>query len=332
MEEDPHKVPEMPQEDHSDLRSRFVDAHPDMVITTWNEPHRKFIERINRDFMVNGTIPFYEVGEMRVRSDTISQKSGLAMSAEALLKLSKEDVLKDVVATEEEVVYRLNAFFMALEMLNICSYSVPDGPIRYMKALASFRKETPGLAVLLRVDKLIREKIALLNIDERAKFSSFGEELLHVLEHCHYLWDTGRSRAAVEAPSTPVRKRGHEQIDDSAHEGGGAPSPKSKSAKKRARVKQLLADARVTKPPPQAKKGKGKGSSKGSGKQQAPPSSDRIPEEQWKRLLAFRVQGPPRCKFFNSSKGCTMGSICKQKHACLECGGDHSWFAHHGGA
>ena len=112
---------QMPQEDHSDLRSCFVDAHPDMVITTWNEPHRKFIEPINRDFMVNGTIPFYEVGEMRVRSDTISQKSGLAMSAEALLKLSKEDVLKDVVATEEEVVYRLNAFFMALEMHNICS-------------------------------------------------------------------------------------------------------------------------------------------------------------------------------------------------------------------
>jgi hypothetical protein len=102
---------------------------------------------------VDGTVPFYEVGEMRVRTDTISQKRGLVTGAEALLKLSKEDVLKDVVATEEEVVYRLNAFFMALEMLNICSYSVPDWPIRDMKELASFRKETPGLAALLRVDK-----------------------------------------------------------------------------------------------------------------------------------------------------------------------------------
>ena len=33
MEEDPHKIPTMGQEDHGDFRARFVAAHPDSVLT-----------------------------------------------------------------------------------------------------------------------------------------------------------------------------------------------------------------------------------------------------------------------------------------------------------
>ena len=64
MEEDPHKIPALGQEDHGDFRARFVDAHPDSVLTNKNEPHRRFVERLNRDFTVNGCVPFYEVGEI----------------------------------------------------------------------------------------------------------------------------------------------------------------------------------------------------------------------------------------------------------------------------
>ena len=52
MEEDPHKIPGIPQEDHGDFRACFRVAHPDAVLTHWNEPHRKFAERIHRHFIL----------------------------------------------------------------------------------------------------------------------------------------------------------------------------------------------------------------------------------------------------------------------------------------
>ena len=135
MEEDPHKVPELSQETHGDFRAQFMIAHPDAVVNSWNEPHKKFVERINRDFTVNGTVPFYEAGEMRTRSETIAQKTGLAPSADQLVKLCKVDEISSSVATEEEVFQRLHAFFMAMEMLNICAFTGSDGPVRYINEL-----------------------------------------------------------------------------------------------------------------------------------------------------------------------------------------------------
>ena len=170
MEEDPHKVPELSQETRGDFRAQFMTAHPDAVVNSWNEPHKKFVERINRDYTVNGTAPYYEVGEMRTRSETIAQKTGLAPSADQLVKLCKVDETSSSVATEEEVFQRLHAFFMAMEMLNICAFTATDGPVRYINELQKFRKVNPGLSCLLRADKLIRQMVAELNTDDRDNF------------------------------------------------------------------------------------------------------------------------------------------------------------------
>ena len=48
---------------------------------------------------------------MRTRSETIAQKTGLAPSADQLVKLCKVDETSSSVATEEEVFQRLHAFF-----------------------------------------------------------------------------------------------------------------------------------------------------------------------------------------------------------------------------
>ena len=87
MEEDPSKVPEIPGDDHAEFREQFVLKHPDVLLPHHREPHRKFVERIQRDFLVHGSVPFYEVGEMRTRSEQIAQKSGLSKNAEDLLKV-----------------------------------------------------------------------------------------------------------------------------------------------------------------------------------------------------------------------------------------------------
>ena len=74
MEEDPTKIPEMAQEDHAEFRGRFVRTHPDVVLLDSKEPHKKFVEKLSRDFLVHGMVPYYTVSEIRVRSDTISQE------------------------------------------------------------------------------------------------------------------------------------------------------------------------------------------------------------------------------------------------------------------
>ena len=329
MEEDPHKIPEISQEDHGDFRSRFIQAHPDTIVNIWNEPHRKFVERINRDFTVNGTVPFYEVGEMRTRSETIAQKTGLAPSADQLVRLCKVDEPASSVANEEEVLYRLQAFFMALEMLNICSLSAVDGPVRYLNELHKFRKHNPGLHALVRADKIIRLAVAECNTDERDLFPTFSEALLHVLNHKQFLWNDARTDVRMEAmSSTPPRKRQFSELEEDSTK---SPNKVSKSAKRRAALK-----AKLTSGPPshqqasrndQPSKGKGKGKAKGS---TAGSSDNKIPPAEWTKLCSFKSQGAPKCRFFNSSRGCTAGSECKQLHKCLQCGADHSWFSHHG--
>eukprot|EP00913_Durusdinium_trenchii_P008545 g8024.t1 len=111
MEEDPNKVPEIPGEDHAEFRQQFIARHPDVVLPHHREPHRKFVERLQRDFMVHGAVNFYEVGEMRTRNEQIAQKSGISRSAEDLLK---------VVQDPEEVGRLLSLMRKIQEILERC--------------------------------------------------------------------------------------------------------------------------------------------------------------------------------------------------------------------
>ena len=90
MEEDPSKIPEMAQEDHAEFRARFVRTHPDVVLLDAREPHKKFVEKVSRDFLVHGMVPYYAVAEIRTRADTIIQKTGLTKTAEDLLQSPKQ--------------------------------------------------------------------------------------------------------------------------------------------------------------------------------------------------------------------------------------------------
>jgi hypothetical protein len=91
MEEDPSKVPEIPGEDHAEFRETFVKRHPDVLLPPHREPHRKFVERVQRDFLVHGFVHFYEVGEIRTRNEQIAQKTGISKNAEDLLRVVMVD-------------------------------------------------------------------------------------------------------------------------------------------------------------------------------------------------------------------------------------------------
>ena len=196
MEEDPSKVPKIPCEDHAEFRVQFIARHPDVLLPHHREPHRKFVERLQRDFLVHGAVNFYEVGKMRTRNESIAQKSGLSKNAEDLLKVVQVDQPTHA-ASESQVMDKLHAFFVALEYLNICEFSYKAGPLQYLSDLEEWRHENRGLALLLAADTLIR-KVYRLNSDHKQAYQTFSSALLEVLRNHKQLWNDARSSAELD--------------------------------------------------------------------------------------------------------------------------------------
>ena len=167
MEEDPNKIPELSQEDHAEFRDRFARVHPDVILIDAKEPHKKFVERLSRDFLIHGIVPFYEPAEIRTRADVIVVKSGLSRNAEDLLSISRADQ-PELVTDVTTLFHRLHAFFMSLEYLNISAFSRTEGPLKYLQELEQFRSECPGLPFPMGADRAIRKKIFRLLSEQRA--------------------------------------------------------------------------------------------------------------------------------------------------------------------
>ena len=326
--EDPTICLALPHDDHIDFRERFMLAHPDMIMVERREPHKKFVERISRDVALHGSVPFYEVCEMRLRSETIAQKTGLAPTADRLVKMARIDEAIVAVSSEEELMDRLNGFFVALEYLVVCEFSVKDGPITYIKELQAFRRETPGLAFLVQADKLFRKEIGRLTSDERSTFTSFSQALLHVLLNCKHLRIKAKSeatptslfQAAGSAPGTP--SGAGKRLRDEDHETIKADAPLSKRKKKQA-AQAKKASAKAGGGSGAAPKAKAKAAPKGGGSDGSKP---KVPAAEWSQLIALKAQpqAAKKCKFFNCSLGCKLAN-CRQEHVCLLCGEAHSW-------
>ena len=193
-----------------------------------------------------------------------------------------------------------------------------------------FRQKNPGLEMILRADKLLRQQVAEFNTDDRDTYATFSEALLHTLANCKYLWNDARSDMEVRrfeaALSSPVRGTKRPALEDEAEKDKSPANPKlTSSAKKRLKLKAKLAGA-----PGKPVQGGAGNKGQGKGAHLPKPGGDtaaRIPDAEWKQILAMKYKGKPRCKFFNSSKGCTSGAKCSQEHSCLVCGESHSWFS-----
>ena len=332
MEEDPSKIPEIPGEDHAEFREIFVTQHPDMILTYMREPHRKFVERIHRDYLVHGAVAFYEVAEMRTRADRIVQTSGFSKTSDDLLRVVQSDN-KVAIASDSDVMDRLHAFFIALEYLNICDFTIAAGPLKYLSELEEWRHENRGLAVLLAADSLIRKKVYKLNNDKRKEFPSFSLALLEVLTHHKQLWNDARSTAELEK----FRQADHEASTPTKRPRSRSPPvvptpPKSetrsrKNKARRERNKALLKKAREDRD-----KEREKQISKGSSTVKLTEKTERdqrVPEKEWKKIMSFTYAGARRCPFYNCSLGCRFGDQCRNKHICVQCGGDHPWHNNH---
>lgn len=314
MEEDPQKIPEMAQEDHAEFRARFVRSHPDVILLDSKEPRKKFVEKINRDFLVNGMVPFYAVAEVRTRSDAIVQKAGLSKNAEDLLTITKADE-PDQVTDVQTLMNRVHALFMALEYLNICAYSRAAGSLKYLQELEQFRIDCPGLPYLIQADSLIRKKVHRLQAEQRETYGTFSDALTEVLNNHKYLWNDARTKAVL----AKVEKKKEEIADDQDA------------------VREVKFDT-PEKAKKKKKKNKGGGSTETSPvkkvhlKPKAGQAKDkRIPEAEWKTIVeaSKNVTGSKRCHYFNSSLGCALGDKCRFKHVCMICGVAHPMVGNH---
>ncbi|CAE7846640.1 unnamed protein product, partial [Symbiodinium sp. KB8] len=222
MEEDPNKIPELSQEDHAEFRDRFVRVHPDVILIDAKEPHKKFVERLSRDFLIHGIVPFYEPAEIRTRADVIVVKSGLSRNAEDLLSISRADQ-PEPVTDVTTLFHRLHAFFMALEYLNICAFSRVEGPLKYLQELEQFRSECPGLPFLMAADRAIRKKIFRLLSEQRATYTAFSQALIEVLNNHKYLWNDART--SVTLSKVEHNRQQFVANPDQIQEDGAPPPP-----------------------------------------------------------------------------------------------------------
>ena len=307
----------MAQEDHAEFRARLcaaVRTHPEASLSDAREPRKKFVEKLNRDFLVQGMAPFYTLAEVRTRADTIVQKSGLTKNAEDLLTIAKAEE-PDAVTDVSTLFNRTHALFMALEYLHICQYSRSAGPLDYLQQLEQFRQECPGLPFVMAADTAIRKKVFRLQAEQREKFNSYSDALKEVLTNHKYLWNDARTKAAL---SKPDHKKEAKAQPDAVELNDKPGSPSKKKRKRqierlRDQLKQSAAKTtKVDRPGP-------------------PDKYKRIPSSEWQTITAASqlVKGPKRCRYFNSSMGCSMGDKCRFKHLRMKCGAAHVMVGNH---
>ena len=222
---------------------------------------------------------------------------------------------------------RLHAFMVALEYLSIVSYSIKEGTVRYLRELEVFRHEQPGPAFLVRADRLIRRKVAELQADQKDENPTFSSALLEVLNDRKYLWNEARSlvtsaREQQKRFTSPEPRPRKDQGGSPVKTSQGSPSKRSRNRQNQKVKKNQLkgADAPRAHPPP-------------APQQISRPeagSRPRCPDREWRMIIQMSRKAPARCKYYNCCIGCSFADAsCKLKHACLECGGQHSWHAQH---
>ena len=144
--EDPTRIPEMPVLEHSELRKQFIKRHPEQLLTDQREPHKRFVERLSRDLVVHGVVPVFELSEVRVRAEVITQTQKLAQTTDSLMKIAKEDIPARV-TLEDDALSRIYAMIVAFEY-------VPStgGALDYLLEMGQRRRETPGVTFIILAD------------------------------------------------------------------------------------------------------------------------------------------------------------------------------------
>ena len=260
---------------------------------------------------------------MRSRSDQIVSTSGFSKTSDDLLRVVQHDN-KISVTSEGSVMDRLHAFFVELECLNVCEFTMEAGPLKYLSELEEWHHESRGLSLLLSADSLLRKKVYKLSNDKRKDFPTFSSALKEVLKNHKQLWKDARSTAELDK----FKQVEHDPTSTKRARSTSPPPPPTPTSE--ARAKKNRARREISETSSRARQGQGQGQVGEAVRRGKAPRADRdprIPEKEWKKIMSFTYTGARRCPWFNCSLGCRFGDQCRNKHICVQCGGDHPYQA-----
>ena len=215
LHEDPNRIPEIAIMEYGAYRDAFTTRHQETILTDWKEPNKRFLERLIRDLAIHQVAPQYELGEVRLRSETIVQSSGVAASADLLLKVARVDVPASVTC-EEDAIHRIHALLVAMEYVGQLAYgdfkgargSRTGGSLTYLRELEHRRRETPGLRFIVAVDRKSGRR-------STSSWSRGGQNLEHIPRRSTRFWTATRSTGLRpgwtrgQSPQRSGAERGH---------------------------------------------------------------------------------------------------------------------------
>ena len=120
LEEDPHKVPEMGVGEFAQMRASFFRLHPNTITPDFKLPHKKFMERLARDYLVHEAILPYELGEIRLHSEAVITKPAWSTTPQQLIKMSHVEEPVQI-ALEDDAMNRVYAFWTAWNSADIAA-------------------------------------------------------------------------------------------------------------------------------------------------------------------------------------------------------------------
>ena len=360
LEDDPNKLPTIPDPERVQMRLKWTRDHPEVPLTIYNQPHDRFMDRLRRDFLVNGRVPMYALEEIRVKSDTVTATSGFRMNVRDLIEATTQDD-RAVITSTDSALNRIKSLYVAIAMLNIMPATMA-GSLGFFNDLVLWSSRHAGLDMIIALDSKWRQTIDdYLNDHAGATFQTAFD---HVRSHGQWIWDSavvdvGMSRIGRQQPRAdlltpdrrpppsadaawPPRKRGDRRKRGRSDQMGADSGKASRAdSQPQARSAQHGAPAAARAPPPPSDpRGGGGDGGKAKGKGKGKKGKDRsahtlVTKEEWTAILkrvatAGQRQGKAFCRFFMSTAGCNKSDACPFTHECPDCAGQvHAWAAHH---
>ena len=209
MEENPHCVPDLPEETYLLMLESFAEAHPQDFGLDHDTPHTRFIARITRDLAVDGILPNYELGWVRLKSETVTTVPGWGKTPDDLVKMQRAEQ-PAIVLGEEDVRNRIFAYYKALEFTGVLSYSTAKvvwndnrmitsaegGGFDFIKEMTAQAREYPGMRFIFEVDRLFRKAVHTLQTTKRKEgFTSYAIAHNYVMREMKEIWAEAKELA-----------------------------------------------------------------------------------------------------------------------------------------
>ena len=112
LEENPHIVPDLPGDTYIQMCESFQLSHPQDYGLPQDTPHEKFCARLSRDVTVSGVVPAYELGWVRLKSETVTTKPGFGSTPDMLVQIQRDEQ-PAIVLGAEDTRNRIIAYYKA---------------------------------------------------------------------------------------------------------------------------------------------------------------------------------------------------------------------------